>query len=61
MLSKVNGAVAMCLHKIQAKKSRTSTPASMNRFFRSLGIKFSGLKKTDGVPNSTGWKESFYS
>jgi hypothetical protein len=47
-LSNVNGALAMCLHKIQAKKSRTqpaNTPASMNQFFRSLGIKFSGLIK----------------
>jgi hypothetical protein len=47
-LSSVNRAVAMCLHKIQAKKSRTqpaNTPDSMNWFFRSLGIKFTGRGK----------------
>jgi hypothetical protein len=66
----MNGALAMCLHKIQPKKSRNQ-PASQHTnkhesvlqkpWHQMLRIKKKKKKPPDGVPNSTGWKENFYS
>jgi hypothetical protein len=62
-LSSVNEAVAMCWHKIQAKKSRSNRTATSTyeSVIQKRLLQLLGIKKTDGVINSTRWQEIFYS
>jgi hypothetical protein len=60
MLDRVNMALAMCLCQLRTKPA-TKNSSALIISVEALAAAARNKKKTNGVPNGTGWQENFYS